>query len=162
MAFCSKCGAELAPGAASCASCGQSAGTSVSSGSVPVSTAAPAAQTGGVGMAENVAGLLCYSLGWITGLIFFLIDKRPFVRFHAAQSMVVFGALQIISIVLGRLFVASLYTGSTAGFSMGSGLISLLDLLAFVLWIVLMIKAYQGARFKLPIVGDLAEGFAGK
>jgi uncharacterized membrane protein len=113
-------------------------------------------------MAENVAGLLCYSLGWVTGLIFFLIDKRPFVRFHAAQSMVVFGALQIISIVLGRMFVASMYRGGTLDFTMGSGLISLLDLLALVLWILLMIKAYQGERFKLPVVGDFAESFSGK
>ena len=40
------------------------------------------------GLEENVAGLLCYVLGWVTGLIFFLIDKRPFVKFHAAQSIV--------------------------------------------------------------------------
>ena len=113
-------------------------------------------------MAENVAGLLCYSLGWVTGLIFFLIDKRPFVRFHAAQSMVVFGGLQIIDIVLGRMFVASLYSGGVMTLSMGSGLLSLLGLLAFVLWILLMIKAYQGERFKLPIVGDFAESFSGK
>ena len=39
-------------------------------------------------------GLLCYVLGWVTGLIFFFIDKRPFVRFQAAQSIVVFGGLQ--------------------------------------------------------------------
>jgi uncharacterized membrane protein len=161
MAFCSKCGANLPTGASSCANCGQSTG-SVSTGATSASTAAPAVQTGGVGMAENVAGLLCYSLGWITGLIFFLIDKRPFVRFHAAQSMVVFGGLQIILFVLGRIFIASIYTGGLAGFTMGSGLISLLDLLAFVLWIVLMIKAYQGQRFKLPVAGDLAENFAGK
>ncbi len=113
-------------------------------------------------MAENVAGLLCYSLGWVTGLIFFLIDKRPFVRFHAAQSMVVFGGLQIIDIVLGRMFVASMYSGGVMTLSMGSGLISLLGLLAFVLWILLMIKAYQGERFKLPVVGDFAESFSGK
>lgn len=113
-------------------------------------------------MAENVAGLLCYSLGWVTGLIFFLIDKRPFVRFHAAQSMVVFGGLQIIDIVLGRMFVASLYSGGVMTLSTGSGLLSLLGLLAFVLWILLMIKAYQGERFKLPVVGDFAESFSGK
>jgi uncharacterized membrane protein len=167
MAFCSKCGANLPAGASSCANCGQSTGSAVSSGSTSASVAAPAAQTGGgtnmaEGMTENVAGLLCYSLGWITGLIFFLIDKRPFVRFHAAQSMIVFGGLQIILFVLGRIFIASIYTGGLAGFTMGSGLISLLDLLAFVLWIVLMIKAYQGQRFKLPVAGDLAENFAGK
>jgi uncharacterized membrane protein len=117
---------------------------------------------GTAGMAENVAGLLCYSLGWVTGLIFFLIDKRPFVRFHAAQSMVLFGGLQILQIVLGRMFAASLYSGGVMTFSMGSGLLSLLGLLAFVLWILLMIKAYQGERFKVPVVGDFAEGFSGK
>ena len=55
-------------------------------------------------MDENVAGLLCYSLGWVTGLIFYLVDKRPFVRFHAAQSMVVFGGLHIIYYILIRIF----------------------------------------------------------
>ena len=55
-------------------------------------------------MAENVAGLLCYVLGWVTGLNFFLIDKRPYVRFHAAQSIVVFGGLHIIQIILDRIF----------------------------------------------------------
>jgi uncharacterized membrane protein len=114
------------------------------------------------GMAENVAGLLCYSLGWVTGLIFFLIDKRPFVRFHAAQSMVVFGGLQIIQIVVGRIFFTSMYTGGVMNVSMGSGLLSLVGLLAFVLWILLMIKAYQGERFKVPVAGDFAESIAGK
>ena len=47
-------------------------------------------------MDEKVAGLLCYVLGWITGMIFYFIDKRPFVRFHAAQSIVVFGGLHVI------------------------------------------------------------------
>jgi uncharacterized membrane protein len=158
MAFCSKCGAEMATGATFCGKCGQPTGASA-----PASTGLPSVQTGGTaGMAENVAGLLCYSLGWVTGLIFFLIDKRPFVRFHAAQSMVVFGGLQILQIVLARMFVASMYSGGVMTFSMGSGLISLLGLLAFVLWILLMIKAYQGERFKLPVVGDFAESFSGK
>ena len=49
------------------------------------------------GLDENVAGLLCYVLGWVTGIIFFLIDKRPYVRFHAAQSIVVFGGLHILN-----------------------------------------------------------------
>src|SRR5216684_4441136 len=74
MAFCSKCGAQLAGEAAFCASCGQPQGT------------APTAAGSQSGLAENVAGLLCYSLGWLTGLIFLLIDRRPSVQFHAAQS----------------------------------------------------------------------------
>ena len=56
------------------------------------------------GLSENVAGLLCYLLGWVTGLIFYFTDKRPFVRFHAAQSIVVFGGLMIIRMVLANVF----------------------------------------------------------
>jgi len=112
-------------------------------------------------MAENIAGLLCYSLGWITGLIFYFIDKRPFVRFHAAQSIVTFAGLHIISFVLSIFFGVSLFTGGFAGFSMGYALYSLIGLLGFVLWILLMIKAYQGERFRVPIAADLAEKLFG-
>src|SRR6202045_15491 len=90
MAFCKACGTELG-GAAFCPKCGASQTASA----VPMGTA-PAASS--EGLAENVAGLLCYVLGWVTGIIFLLIDKRPFVRFHAAQSIVVFGALTLIRV----------------------------------------------------------------
>ena len=69
------------------------------------------------GMAENVAGLLCYVLGWITGLIFYFVDKRPFVRFHAAQSIVVFGGLHIITFVLAGIFGMSSLMGGFGAFS---------------------------------------------
>ena len=112
---------------------------------------------------ENVAGLLCYVLGWVTGLIFFLIDKRPFVRFHAKQSIVVFGGLHILSFVLGIIFGFSFITGGAGPALSGFGAIFwLLDLVAFVLWIVLMIKAYQGERFRVPIAADLADQILGK
>ena len=115
------------------------------------------AGSGTSGMSENVAGLLCYVLGWVTGLIFYFIDKRPFVRFHAAQSMVVFGGLTIIRIVCGMLFL----TGT--GFHMGGlGLLWLVSVLGFVLWILLMIKAYQGEKFRVPIAADLADQIFGK
>jgi uncharacterized membrane protein len=113
-------------------------------------------------MAENVAGLLCYVLGWVTGLIFYFIDKRPYVRFHAAQSIVVFGGLNVITYILGAFFGMSLLTGGVGGFTMGLALLRLVDLLTFVLWILLMIKAYQGERFRVPIAADLAEKFFGK
>ena len=110
------------------------------------------------GLSENVAGLLCYLLGWITGLIFYFIDKRPFVRFHAAQSIVVFGGLMVIRIVLSMLFVAS----GAAGFSVGFGLLSLVSILGVILWILLMIKAYQGEKFRIPLAADLADQIFGK
>jgi uncharacterized membrane protein len=114
-------------------------------------------------MSENIAGALCYLFGWITGLIFFLIDKRPFVRFHAKQSIVVFGALHILSIVTGMIFgISMLSFGAPRGVSFAWALSSLLELIVFVLWILLMIKAYQGERFRVPIGADLAEQLFGK
>ena len=99
-----------------------------------------------IGMQPNLAALLCYLLGWITGLIFFLVEKKnKFVRFHAMQSIVVFGGLAVINIVLLVVPVIGALIGL------------LLSLLALVLWILLMIKAYQGETFKLPIAGDIAE-----
>lgn len=118
----------------------------------------PASGTTQTGMAENVAGLLCYVLGWVTGLVFFFIDKRPFVRFHAAQSMVVFGGLTIIRIVLGMMFIA----GGLTGFSIGMGLMWLVSILGFILWILLMVKAYQGEKYRVPLAADLADQIFGK
>ncbi len=100
------------------------------------------------GLEENIAGLLCYVLGWITGLVFFLIEKEnKFVRFHAVQSIIVFGALTVVSMVLGMIPVINLVT-------------PIIGLLGLVLWIILMIKAYQGQKYKLPWAGDLAEKYA--
>ncbi|MFZ0580684.1 MAG: DUF4870 domain-containing protein [Candidatus Acidiferrales bacterium] len=152
MPHCTKCGAAVADNAGFCPSCGapQPAAGSAAPGAVVSSS--PSATSG---MAENVAGLLCYALGWITGLIFFFIDKRPFVRFHAAQSIVVFGGLTIIRVGLGMIFL-------TGGVSLGFGLAWLVSILSFVLWILLMIKAYQGERYRLPIAADLADQLFGK
>ncbi len=110
------------------------------------------------GIQANVAGLLSYVLGWITGLIFFLIEKEnKFVRFHALQSIITFGGLSVLSIAI------SVFVGIFA--AMGAGFLvpiltlinALLGILGLILWILLMIKAYQGEKFKLPIAGDIAE-----
>jgi uncharacterized membrane protein len=97
---------------------------------------------------ENVAGLLCYVLGWVTGLIFFLIEKKnKFVRFHAMQSIIVFGVLFVAGFIIG--FIP--FIGLVIGW--------LISVLALVLWILLMVKAYQGVKFKLPWAGNLAEKY---
>jgi uncharacterized membrane protein len=154
VAFCAKCGAELGAGATYCAKCG----APLEAMAAP-SGGAPVAASSDTGLAENVAGLLCYVLWWLTGLIFILIDKRPFVRFHAAQSLVTFGAIVIAYIVLGMLSAASAFAGWLV--ALLSVLIwGVLGLGSFILWIVLMIKAYQGQKFKLPVVGDIAEKIA--
>ncbi len=102
------------------------------------------------GLDENVAGLLCYVLGWVSGLVFFLLEtENKFVRFHAIQSILVFGVLNIALIVLGWIpFIGGVFCG-------------LIGVLGFVLWIILIIRAYQGVKFKLPWAGDFAEKRAG-
>jgi uncharacterized membrane protein len=151
MLHCTKCGTMVADNVAFCPSCG----TPQAAGVAPAMAPAAGTQSG---LSENVAGLLCYVLGWVTGLIFYFIDKRPFVRFHAAQSIVVFGGLTIIRIVLSMLFVA----GGAAGLSVGFGLLTLVSILGVVLWILLMIKAYQGEKFRIPLAADLADQIFGK
>ena len=159
MPHCTKCGAAIADNAAFCGSCGAPQSTPAGSPTAPppASSAAPTQQ-----MAENVAGLLCYVLGWITGLIFYFIDKRPYVRFHAAQSIVVFGGLHIIEIILSMFFGFGMFMSGFGGFSMAWALSGIVGLLVFVLWILLMIKAYQGERFRVPIAADIAEKIFGK
>jgi uncharacterized membrane protein len=119
-------------------------------------SAAPAASS--EGLSENVAGLLCYVLGWLTGIIFILIDKRPFVRFHAAQSIVVFGALTLLRIGFGIV----MGIGGAVGFGLWALISMVLGLLTVILWILLMIKAYQHELFRVPIAAPIADGIAGK
>lgn len=115
------------------------------------------------GIEPNVAALLSYLAGWITGLIFFLIEtKNKFVRFHAMQSIIVFGAITaasiILSVLVSILIIARLYFMLPLFQILGT----CLWLAGLILWIVLMIKAYQGEYFKLPIAGDIAEKQAQK
>ncbi len=98
------------------------------------------------GMQPNLAALLSYLAGIITGVIFILIEKEnKFVRFHAMQSIFTFGFFLVANVALGFIPV------------IGWSFMPLLGLLQLVVWIILMIKSYQGEKFKLPILGDLAE-----
>lgn len=100
------------------------------------------------GLDANVAAALAYALGWVTGILFVATEPaNNFVRFHAWQSTIVFGALSVLTLVipavlpfLGMLLVVFLVIPISA-----------------ILWLVMMFKAYQGERFKLPIAGDMAE-----
>jgi uncharacterized membrane protein len=99
------------------------------------------------GMDENVAGALAYALGWITGAAFLLTEpSNKFVRFHALQSVIVFGGLSVawfvaVSIPLLGWFVAFI----------------IIPPLSAVLWLLLMYRAYQGQRYKVPFAGDIAD-----
>jgi uncharacterized membrane protein len=99
------------------------------------------------GMDENLAGALAYSLGWITGGLFLLTEpSNTFVRFHARQSLIVFGVLSIAWFVS----VSIVVVGWLFAFI-------IIPPLSLFLWLWLMYKAYQGERYKLPFVGDLAD-----
>jgi len=98
------------------------------------------------GMEPTVAAALSYLLGFVTGIIFFIIEKNnAFVRFHALQSTIVFGAVFIVMMVLKIIPVL----GFILNFFISIGV--------FAIWLFMMVKASQGIAFKLPIVGDIAE-----
>jgi uncharacterized membrane protein len=116
-----------------------------------------------IGIEANLAALLSYVVGWVTGLIFFLIEKdNKFVRFHAMQSIVVFGALGVVWIAISVLMGIFSAIGLHFMIPLLGGINSLISLLGLVLWIVLMVKAYQGEEFKLPVAGDIAQKNADK
>ena len=119
-------------------------------------------QATSTGLDPKLAGLLCYILGIVTGIIFFLIEKtNAVVRFHAAQSIVFSGFTIALWIVLT---IVSLILYSIS-WTLGNlfNLITLLIWLGlFIVWIVLLVKGYSGQKWKLPVVGDMAERLAGK
>lgn len=103
-------------------------------------------QRSSTGLDPNIGGLLCYLVHFITGIVFIIVEKENrFIRFHAFQSLFVFGSAFILYFILGMIpFIGWL-------------LIVPLSLLALFLWVFLMIKAYQGQYYKLPFFGDLAD-----
>jgi uncharacterized membrane protein len=99
------------------------------------------------GLDPNVAAALSYLLGWITGAAFLIFEREnAFVRFHAMQSTIFFAALS----VAWFLFLSIPFLGWLISFLV-------IPPVSAALWLLLMLKAYQGERFKLPIVGDMAE-----
>ncbi len=103
------------------------------------------------GLEENVAGLLCYALGWVSGVIFLILEpENKSIRFHAMQSIIVFGIFNLIWIIFLWIPVVRWVIGGLAG------------ALAFILWVVLMYKAYQGEKYKIPWAGDQAEKWVGE
>jgi uncharacterized membrane protein len=156
MAYCKACGQDIGT-AAFCPKCGASQGTT----SQPAGAGAPAAATTTEGMAENVAGLLCYLFGWVSGLIFLLIDKRPFVKFHGAQSIALslccFAAWIVLWILTMILGIITALMHFPIGFLLAF-LLPVIGIAFIIVSIFCMYKAYQGEKFKLPIIGNLVEG----
>jgi uncharacterized membrane protein len=98
------------------------------------------------GLDQNVAGLLCYLFGWVTGIIFLILEREnKLVRFHAIQSIIVFGFFTVASGVLGWIPIIGDFFSAAIG------------IVAFIIWIVLMVKAAQGEKYKVLIAGDIAD-----
>lgn len=135
--FCTSCGAQMGDTATVCPACGKS----------PPAATLPAPASA---LADNVAGALAYLL--LPAIIFLLLEpysRKRFVRFHSVQAILFFIAMMVVNYLAHFLPVISLF------------LIPLLGLAEFILWIVLVVQAFQNKWFKLPVLGDIAEGQAG-
>jgi uncharacterized membrane protein len=142
MAFCSSCGTQIPVGATVCPACNRS--------TTPV---AETSQTNVGGLTDNVAGALAY-VTIVPAIVFLVLapyNKNRFIRFHSFQCIFFAAAWTLLWIVLNIITHIPLL-----------GWLSILiwplvGLAGFVIWIVLVLKAYQGRMFKLPVIGDMAE-----
>ncbi|OGM08485.1 hypothetical protein A2159_02665 [Candidatus Woesebacteria bacterium RBG_13_34_9] len=103
----------------------------------------------GTGLPKNTAGALSYVLGPITGVVFYILEKDPYVKFHAMQSIVVFVVLFALQWILGLTLVLL-------------PLVPLISILSFVLWLLLIYKAWQGEEWEVPLLGKYARKFVKK
>jgi len=155
MAFCATCGAPVE--GRFCAKCGTPLGSVA-----PAAGAGPAAGTqaaASAGLSDNAASALCYVLGLLTGILFLVIQpygQNKAVRFHAFQS--IFLNVAWIAVWIGMHIIGLVMLSITWMLATLWGLLSLLVGLAFfVLWVFMIVKAYQGQKVVLPVVGALAE-----
>ncbi len=127
----------------------------ICAGQTPTGTP-PAGGTQGTGLAPNIASLLCYICAPITGIVFLLIEKENNdVKFHAWQSLV-FGIAYIAIVIILEILAAILgMIASVLGIIVGF-FIPIVMLAAFIVWVVCLVKAYQGERWRIPIIGDFA------
>ena len=101
------------------------------------------------GLQQNVAGVLCYVLGWVSGIVMLILEpNNKFVKFHAFQSILSFGAIFVVIMIFSWIPVVGVIVSSLVG------------ALAFILWIVMMVVASQNKYYKLPFVGDYADKWA--
>jgi len=139
--FCVSCGSQISDESNVCSKCGQPAYQAAGGGTV----AAPSA--GAAGLTDNIAGMLAY-VTIIPAIVFLLLEpynRNRFIRFHSFQCIFLCIVLVVIHVVLLAVPI------------IGWAISIFVNLGALVLWIVLLLKAYQGQKFKLPVIGDLAE-----
>jgi uncharacterized membrane protein len=109
------------------------------------------------GLDERLAGVLCYSVWWVTGGLFLLLERQHrIIRFHAAQSLILFGAVSALLVAFGALSAVSLML-SSALYELMQVFGKLLWLGATVVWLVLVLRAWRGEVWRVPLVAALAD-----
>jgi uncharacterized membrane protein len=170
MGACGSCGKEVGAGTAFCPACGapvvSGAGPEVAGGSGTAAAAMPAVDSAAAArpLATNVAGALAYLAGFITGIIFLVVDpykNNSFIRFHAFQS--IFFNVAWIALWIGWSIVSAILTPITGGIFglVAIPVILLMALTGFCVWAFLMYQAYQQKLFRLPLIGKFAAQQAG-
>jgi uncharacterized membrane protein len=148
MAFCANCGAQLNPGTNNCVACGKPAAQAMAGGAA----AAPAQVQAG-GLEQNVAGMLAY-VTIIPAIVFLVLEpynRNRFIRFHAFQSI-------FFGVAWTALWIALSFVGAIPVIGWMTLIIwPVMGLGGLIIWILLLMKAYGGQQWKLPVIGDLAE-----
>lgn len=141
--FCTSCGSPMEDSAVFCSKCGKGTAGGATAGAAPAPAVAPAAG----GLTDNLAGALAY-VTIIPAIIFLVMEpynRNRFVRFHSFQSLFLAVAWVALNFAIGILpFVRY-------------ALWSLLGFVGFVVWVICVLKAYQGQKWKFPVIGDIAE-----
>ncbi len=161
--FCPKCGTENPDGAKFCSKCGAELGAPAKPAAGAAAPAAKPEAESSTGMSANVAGLLCYVATWITGIIFVVLEKKStFVKFHAWQSIMTFGVLTVVQIIMAILGAIAISTLSPGLWWFAHILGVIVWVITVGLWIALIILAAQGKMWKVPGAGNWAEKQANK
>jgi uncharacterized membrane protein len=113
------------------------------------------------GLDQNVAGALCYILGLITGIVFLVIEpNNKYIKFHAMQSILWSVMFILISIVIGVIGTIIGFVTLGLGFVLLGLVMMLINLVLLITWLWLMWQAYQGNKWKFPVVGNIAENMS--
>ncbi len=178
MISCTKCKAQIADGSKFCSECGfqqvplpahpydiycSECGHRLVKGSAHgIAAGDPEFNRAAVqeSVPENVAAVLCYLFFWISGAVFLLTDKRKFVKFHAAQSVVVFGALSGLEFLALRL-AKNAFMDERWYSSLWFLASSIIGFVAVAAWLLLMLSAYERKQFRVPLAARIADLLTG-
>jgi uncharacterized membrane protein len=119
-------------------------------------------QSSTTGIDTRLAAILCYSLWWVTGLLFLILERRDrAVRFHAAQALVLFGCVSAILALIGVSSAVALVLSNPL-YVVVQATANVLWVGAAVMWLVLVLKAARGETWRVPLVATLADGIASR